>query len=72
MAFGLENLFIFEKFSEFITHRDCPPKVVKFHYKIPANQWQTINHKLFKTKCYYQSHLTIENNLKVELSVVIS
>jgi len=34
------------------------------------HQWQTIKHKLFKTKCYlkqdYQSHLTIENNLKVE------
>jgi len=35
--------------------------------KVLAYQWQTINHKIFKTKCcWYRGHLTMENNLKVK------
>jgi len=42
--------------------------------KIPVQQWQTINRTLFKQNVvdYYQSHLTIENNVKVEKGYIIS
>jgi len=56
-------------------HHDCLAKMAKFVTKIRAHQWQTINHKLFKTKCCsvdYRSTLTIENNLKVEKRYIIS
>ena len=31
-------------------HHDCLAKMAKFVYLIPAQQWQTINHKIFETK----------------------
>jgi len=41
--------------------------------KIPAHQCQTINHKYLKQNAVdYRSHLTIENNLKVEKRYIIS
>jgi len=48
--------------------------MTKFVCKIPGHQWQTINHTLFKQNVvnYYQSHLTIKNNLRVEKGYIIS
>jgi len=42
--------------------------------KIPVHQWRTINHTLLKQNVvnYYQSHLTIKNNLRVEKGRIIS
>jgi len=41
--------------------------------KIPAQQWQTTNYKQFKQNVVdCQSHLTTENNLKVEKMCTIS
>jgi len=38
--------------------------------KLPAHQWQIINHKKLKQNAVdYRNHLTIENNLKVEKKV---
>ena len=43
------------------------PKWRKLLTKIPAHQWQTINHKQFKTNAVdCRNHFSIENNLKVE------
>jgi len=33
MMFGLENLFIFGKVPDFMTHHDCLTKMAKFVYK---------------------------------------
>jgi len=56
-----------DHFPFFITHSDCLSKWWNLFTKIPANQRQ-----LFKTNAIgYQTHLTIENNLKVEIKVII-
>jgi len=48
MTFGLENLFVFGKISDFhYTSRLSLDKSAKWWRKIPANQWQTLNHKVF-------------------------
>jgi len=39
--------------------------------KIPIHQWQTINHKIFaQNAADYQSHLIIENNVKVKKGIL--
>jgi len=44
--------------------------MAKFVYKIPAHQWQTINHNNFKRNAVdCRSRLTTENTLKVEEKV---
>jgi len=46
--------------------------MAKFVYKNTCHQWQTVNHKVFKQNAVdYQSHLTIENNLKIEKRYII-
>jgi len=67
MTFGLENLFIFGKFSDFYyTSRFSTQNA-----KICLQKYPPISGKVSVTNCLksaieYQGHLTIENKLKVE------
>jgi len=75
MTFGLEKLFIFEKFSDFyhtsrLSTQNC--KICLQKYPPISGNLSITNYLKQNGIDYYQSHLTIENNLKVEISVVIS
>ena len=74
MTFGLENPFMFGKFSDFYnTSRLCNQ-----NGEVCLQKYQPISGNLSFTICskqnanHYQNHLTIESNLKVEKRIIIS
>jgi len=76
MTFGLENLIIFGKFSDFYYASRLPTQngeICLQKYPPTSGNLSVTNYLKQKTIDFnYQSHLTIENNLKVEISVVVS
>ena len=74
MTFGLEILLIFGRFSDFYhTSRLSTQNGEICLQKYPPTSGNlSITNYLKQNAIYYKSHFTIENHLKVEISVVIS
>jgi len=74
MTFGLENLFIFGKFSYFYhtSRLSTQNGEICLQKYPPISGNLSIANYLKQNAIDYQMHLTMENKLKVEISVVIS
>jgi len=67
MTFGIENLFIFGKFSDFYhtSRLSTQNGEICLQNYLPISGNLSITNYLKQNAIDYHSHLTIENNLKV-------